>query len=144
MKRKLIQLSAFLLFFIAACNNADQQNTVLNSENDIDAARNFIQSALEGNYKNARKFLLADSLNMQYLDAFERNYNERMDPEDKREYRHASININSINQLNDSTTIINYSNSFKKQSDTLKVIRVNKEWLVDLKYSFLNKDSPKK
>lgn len=139
MKRKLIQLSAFLLLFIAACNNADHQNTVLNSENDIDAARNFIQSALEGNYKNARKFLLSDSLNMQYLDAFERNYNERMDPEDKREYRQASININSINQLNDSTTIINYSNSFKKQSDTLKVIRVNQEWLVDLKYSFLNK-----
>ncbi len=129
---------------MAACNNADQQKIATTSENDIDAARNFIQSALEGNYRNARKFILADSLNLQYIDAFERNYNERMDKEDKREYRQSSININSINQLNDSTTIVNYSNSYKKQPDSLKIIRVNQQWLVDLKYSFLNKSDPDK
>lgn len=139
MKRTFLKLSAFLLFFMAACNNADQQKAVAASENDIDAARNFIQSALEGNYRDARKYIYSDSTNMQYIDAFERNYNERMDPEDKREYRQASININSVNQLNDSVTIINYSNSYKKNIDSLKVIRINQQWLVDLKYSFVNK-----
>ena len=64
-----------------------------------------------------------------------------MDPEDKRGYREASINIHYIRQLNDSTTVVNYSNSFKKQNDSLKVVRTNHEWLVDLKYSFSPTDS---
>lgn len=141
MKRTFLKLSAFLLFFMASCNNADQPKAVAASENDIDAARNFIQSALEGHYRDARKYIYSDSTNMQYIDAFERNYNERMDPEDKREYRQASIIISSVNQLNDSVTIINYSNSYKKNTDSLKVIRINQQWLVDLKYSFINKQN---
>ena len=144
MKRKFLQLSAFLLFFAAACNNNDKQPAVAASENDIDAARNFIRTALDGNYRDARKFIVADSTNLQYIDAFERNYNERMDPEDKREYRQSSININSVHQLNDSVTIVNYSNSYKKNLDSLKVIRVNQQWLIDLKYSFENKTAENK
>jgi type IV secretory pathway component VirB8 len=144
MKRKFLQLSAFLLFFAAACNNNDNQPAVPSSENDIDAARNFIRTALDGNYRDARKFIVADSINLQYIDAFERNYNERMDPEDKREYRQSSININSVQQLNDSVTIVNYSNSYKKNLDSLKVIRVNQQWLIDLKYSFENKSAENK
>ena len=77
-----------------------------------------------------------DSLNQQYIDAFERNYNERMNPEDKRGYREASINIHLVNQLNDSITIVNYSNSYKNKNDSLKVVRSNGQWLVDLKYLF--------
>lgn len=139
MKRKLIQLSLFLLLFLAACNNADQETKPATSENDIDAARNFIQSALEGNYLKARNFILADSMNLQYLDAFERNYYERMSTEDQSGYRLASININSVIPVNDSITIVSYSNSFKKKNDSLKVVKFNGQWLVDLKYSFLSK-----
>ena len=134
---KSIVLFGFLILqlFFWDCNNSDQ-NTPAKSENDIDAARNFIQSALAGDYKKAKTYLLNDSLNQQYIDAFERNYNQRMNTEDKMGYREASINIHQVKPLNDSTTIVNYSNSFKNKNDSLKVVRINGQWLVDLKYSF--------
>jgi hypothetical protein len=134
---KSIFLFGFLILqlFFWGCNNSDQ-NTPAKSENDIDAARNFIQSALAGDYKKAKTYLLNDSLNQQYIDAFERNYNQRMSAEDKMGYREASINIHLVKPLNDSTTIVNYSNSFKNKNDSLKVVRISGQWLVDLKYSF--------
>ena len=129
----------FLQFFLC-CNSADQEHSgTARSENDIDAARNFIQAALEGNYKKARTYALADSFNQEYVDLFERIYNERMNPNDKRGYREASINIHSVTPLNDSVTLINFSNSYKNKNDSLKVVRLNGQWLVDLKYSFYQK-----
>lgn len=129
----------FLQFFLC-CNNDNRENSgTPGSENDIDAARNFIQAALEGNYRKARTYTLSDSFNQQYVDLFERIYKERMNPEDKRGYREASIHIHSVTPLNDSVTLINFSNSFKNKNDSLKVVRLNGQWLVDLKYSFYQK-----
>lgn len=139
MKSKLLT-SFLLLHFFLSCNNANQDYSRPNkSENDIDAARNFIQAALEGNYKKAGTYTLSDSFNRQYVDLFERIYKERMNPDDKRGYREASINIHSVTPLNDSVTVINFSNSFKNKNDSLKVVRHNGQWLVDLKYSFYQK-----
>jgi type IV secretory pathway component VirB8 len=64
-----------------------------------------------------------------------------MSREDKKGYKEASINIHNVNTLNDSVTVVQYSNSFKKQNDSLKVMRNNNTWLVDLKYSFAQTDS---
>jgi type IV secretory pathway component VirB8 len=75
------------------------------------------------------------------LDAFERNFKNRMSPEDKKGYRKASINIHKVREVDDSTTIVNYSNSYMKKNDSLKVSRLNNQWLIDLKYSFASKDS---
>ncbi len=138
MKKKIISAS-FLLLFFASCNNEDEKISTQKSENDIDAARNFIESALKGDYTKARTFIVSDSINLQYIDAFERNYKERMNPDDKRGYREASINIHAVRPLNDSTTIVSYSNSFKKVDDSLMVVRIHNQWLVDLKYSFYQK-----
>lgn len=138
MKSKLLT-SFLLLQFFLCCNNSDNRNSGADSENDIDAARNFIQAALEGNYKKARTYALSDSFNQQYVDLFERIYKERMNADDKRGYREASINIHSVTPLNDSVTLINFSNSYKNKNDSLKVVRQNGQWLVDLKYSFYQK-----
>ena len=48
------------------------------------------------NYRKARTYMLTDSLNTQYLDVYERNYQERMKPEDKEAYKEASINIHRV------------------------------------------------
>ena len=85
--------------------------------------------------------MVQDSLNLQFLETFERNYKDRMSPDDKRSYREASINIHSVKELNDSVSIVNYSNSFKKQNDSLKVVKQNDQWLVDFKYSFQPRDT---
>jgi hypothetical protein len=127
----------FLLFFVSACKNKDQSATPA-SENDVDAARNFIRAALDGKFKQASTYMLEDSLNLNYLfDVAERSY-QRADQSIKDGYRAASINIvKRVEAVKDSMTVLIYSNSFFEDNhDTLKVVKVNGEWLVDLKYLY--------
>ena len=132
-----------LLQILAACNSADKKDTPA-SENDVDAARNFIRSALDGNYGKARQFMVRDSLNDERIENVERNYQKNMQTDDKRGYREASITLYDSRQINDSITIVNYSNSYMNKKDSLKVVRINGQWLVDLKYSFLPPDTTQK
>jgi hypothetical protein len=133
--KRIPKIFLFLLFCSSACTNNDSRDKVT-SENNVDAARNFIRAALDGKFNEARSFMLADSLNTQYLDAVERNYS-KMPPDTMNAYRGASIRFYPpTTQVNDSTTIIIYANSFKNDLDTLRVIKINGQWLVDLKYLF--------
>ena len=133
MKKKDHLLFLFLLFFAASCtNNSNQEKK---PENDIDAARDFIRAALDGKFDLAKTYMLQDSSNIQYLDAVERNYQKNNDSI-KTGYHEASINIHRVEPLNDSTTIVIYSNSFKNDQDTLRVLKANQQWVVDLKYIF--------
>jgi hypothetical protein len=124
----------FLLFSFYACGDKDKKSE---SENNIDAARNFIRCALDGKFNEARTYLLSDSVNTNYMDVAERSY-KKAEQDEKDGYRSSSINIHLVDPVNDSTTVIIYSNSFKKDHDTLKVLRVNGQWLVDLKYLYLH------
>lgn len=127
-------LFLFLLFLLFACKNTESDV----SENNIDAARNFIRSALDGKFREARMYMLQDSVNTNYMDVAERAY-ERADQATKNGYKASSIRIFSpITEVNDSTTIIIYSNSFKNDPDTLKVLKMDGKWLVDLKYLYLH------
>jgi hypothetical protein len=134
-----------LLFILAiiSCNNSDKEKTVA-SENDVDAARNFIRSALDGNYSQARQYMVRDSLNDERIETAERNYQHNMNTEDKRGYREASITIYDTRTVNDSEMVVSYANSFKNKKDSLKVVRLNGQWLVDLKYTLLPLDTTRK
>ncbi len=122
-----------LLFF--SCNSNDE-NSELISENDADAARNFIRSALDGRWDDARKFMLQDSINLQLLERTVDMYH--MQPkEEKRSYRESTIRFYNTREVSDSISIINYSNTYKNVRDSLKVVRTNGKWLIDLKYSLL-------
>lgn len=126
----------FLLFSAivagTACNSKKHTAT---SENDIDAARNFIRAALDGKFDAARTYMLNDSVNANYIDVVERSF-QNADAETRNGYRGASINVHQVSSLNDSTTVVIYSNSFKNDHDTLKVVKVNGQWLIDLKYLY--------
>ncbi len=124
----------FLLFSFYACKNEDQKPQT-SSESSIDAARNFIRAALDGKFKEAREFMLKDSVNTNYMDVAERSFG-RADQSVKDGYRASSIYIHNKNEINDSTTIVIYSNSYKNDHDTLKVLKTNDQWLVDLKYLY--------
>jgi hypothetical protein len=132
-----------LLGTLGACKNSSQEEGS-RPENDVDAARMFIRYALDGDYSKAKQLLVQDSTNLEFLDALEHNYQTRMSREDKRGYRESSINMHDVSQKNDSITIVKYSNSYKNQKDSVKVVRKGGEWLIDLKYSFLPADSVKK
>jgi FtsZ-interacting cell division protein YlmF len=133
MKQHIPIASSFLFLFLIACNNGDKEAP--KSESDLDAARNFIRSALDGKFNEAKTFLLNDSTNEQYFDAYQRNY-QRIDNDAKRSYRESMINIHNVKQVNDSTTVVIYSNSYKNDHDTLRILKKKDQWLVDFKYLF--------
>jgi hypothetical protein len=133
MKRTFL-LFLFLPFLVIACKTKEEK--AAKSENNIDAARNFIRAALDGKFQEARNYMLTDSVNLNYMDVAERSY-AKSDQETKNGYRASSINIHEITEpVKDSVTIVIFSNSFKNDHDTLKVLKQNGLWLVDLKYLY--------
>jgi hypothetical protein len=129
--KKILYLSSFLLFCLYACKNEDKNEPT--SENDVDAVRNFIQAALEGNYEKAKTFMIADSLSMERMSNIER---VNLSTEEKKGLASASINVHDIARKNDSMTIVIYSNSFKNNRDTLRAVKLKGQWLVDFNYLF--------
>lgn len=127
----------FLLFSFVACNGVDDNASSLapkENEDDLNTAIGFVQAALKGNYDKARTFMLRDSANDQRMDAISR---VQLSSDEKQGLWDASINIHNRKLLNDSTSIIIYSNSFHKEnSDTLKVVKKEGKWQVDFKYLF--------
>jgi hypothetical protein len=136
MKMLMSLLFAFILF---SCNS-DESNHSNTSENDTDAARNFIRAALDGKWEEARRFMIQDSTNLQLLDRAESMYQGK-EREVKRSYRESNIRFYDTRKVNDTITVINYSNTYKNQKDSLKVVRTGGQWLIDLKYSLLPTDS---
>lgn len=129
----------FLLFFAIACKEGDKKIPG-KSENNLDAARNFIRAALDGKFNEARSFLLPDSVNINYMDIAERSY-QRADQNTRDGYRTSSINIIDVkNPIRDSVTVVIFSNTFKNDPDTLKLIKSGGQWLVDLKYLYLHQE----
>lgn len=123
----------FLCIFLISCTNNNQEKA---PENDLDAARMFIRDALDGKFKEARQLMVADSINESRMNDTERTYEEKMSEDTKRSYRESSITIYDTRKLNDSTSIVVYSNTFKNMRDSVKVVRKSGQWLIDLKYTF--------
>ena len=128
-----MKLFITILFFAAftACNN-----TRRNPVTDIDVARAFIKDILENDYKNAKTLVLDEEMNKQYFELSKKDF-EGKSEEELENYKKADIIINEIKNVNDSVTIVNYSNSYKKNIKyEVKVVRINSQWLVDLKHTF--------
>jgi len=125
-------ISCFLFLFLIACNHSDKEER---SQSDMDAARNFLDAALKGDFRNASTYMLQDSANLGYLNVTQRNY-QHLDAIKKDSLKNASLRFYDTKQVNDSTTITIFANSYKNDKDTLKIIRVNGQWVVDLKYLF--------
>ncbi len=138
--KKIFYLLAATVTLLFSCNSNDRQPVSKSSDNDIDAARNFIQAALMGDFEKAKTFMVKDSLSIGQLNAIER-LNERLTPQEKEKYRTASIRIHQDRKVNDSTSVIQYSNSYRNKVDSLKVIKANGTWLVDFKFMLSKNDS---
>lgn len=101
----------------------------------LEAGREFIRLALDGDMRRAKAFIFPDAANERLFERIEKKYAAESQ-EEKESYKDASIIINKFNSLNDSTAIINYSNSFKKENSEIKLVKVKGEWWVDFKYTF--------
>jgi outer membrane biogenesis lipoprotein LolB len=131
MKRLLLCIAIATLI---ACNN----NTGLTKAEDAqDAGREFIRASLDGDYEKAKFFMLKDEDNLMILDGWKKMYATYSNDEVKK-FKNADIRPANIQALNDSTTVYTYSNTYTKDTTTLKIVRINKEWLVDLKQTFIS------
>ncbi|MFN9710949.1 MAG: hypothetical protein ACK55K_06030 [Bacteroidota bacterium] len=102
----------------------------------LGTARTFIRSSLDGDYDQAKLLMLQDSINLYELDQLSDRYNKQLTREEKEGYKNASIIIHSVDQVNDSVVVINYSNSYKEKKMPVKVILKDGVWQVDLNYTF--------
>jgi hypothetical protein len=133
--KKLIPVLFSVSAFIFSCTSNDKKAAESKSDNKMDAARSFIRATLDGKFDEAKDFMLQDSINLNYLEVGQRS-RQNADQDTKDGYRTASIRFHETIDKNDSTSIIVYSNSFKNDHDSLKLVKKQTEWLVDLKYLF--------
>ena len=123
-------LLAAVLF---SCNNTAPKEPVTN----VEVATTFIRAVLDDDFKTAEKYLLKDETNLQYFENSKRQY-EGKGKVELSKYKSSEILINTLKEVNDSVTLINYSNTYKKDNATdLKLLRTNGRWLIDFKYTFV-------
>lgn len=119
---------------ITACDNSNAKE---NKKDPLESGRGFIEASLKGNYVEAKKYILEDSTNLEYFNGL-RDFNSKMTPIERENYRDANIIIDSTHQVSDSENIISYSNTYKKVPSKLKMVKRNNEWLVDFKFTFID------
>ncbi len=119
-----------LAIILISCHTATESKP----DTALDVGRVFIRASMDGNFENARTLLLKDSQNVQQYNRYEKFYAD-LPLTERNNYKKASYEINKYEDLNDSVTIINYSNSFMHQPQEVKVVRTNNNWLVDFKYT---------
>ena len=124
--RRLIWITAILLI---SCSGKDQNYR--KADDALDAGREYINACLQGDFSKAAFYTLPNDKNKAVLKELEKNYREK-DKEGRQQFRTASININEVKELTDSSTLIMFSNSFDKQPHTLYVLKQNNTWLVDV------------
>lgn len=127
---KRILLFAFIL--LTACGG--RQQDYLKAENGLDAGREFIGACLQGDFRKAGFFMLPGEKNTRKLKEIENAYRKK-DKEGRQNLRTASINISEVSDIDSATTLISYSNSFDKFPQTIRVVKQNDSWLVDLTHS---------
>jgi hypothetical protein len=130
-----IIISGCLLILIFSCHAG---KTFDKAEDAQDAGRQFIRASLDGDYEKARFYLLNDSVNLLLISKWQEGF-DQMDRDTRQQYREANILPINIRAINDSVTSYTFSNSFRKDTTTVHIVRKNGEWLVDLKEILNNK-----
>jgi hypothetical protein len=118
------------IFFLLSCTEKKERPTTA-----IDTGREFIRASLNGNFEIAEPLVLEDSLNMGLFNSFKMYY-KKLPNDKKQHYKDASYNINKYLDLNDSVTIINYSNDYMNKPMDIKVVKTKNNWWIDFKYTY--------
>jgi Domain of unknown function (DUF4878) len=132
MKYYLILFCSLLLIgLLSSCMGEDRYTKAEDAE---DAGREFIRASLDGDMKKAQFYLLQDSVNTMVFDKWKNDKYNKLSPEERMNFKQANILPIRIAPENDSTVNYTYSNTFKnRDTTTVKIVKVNNEWLVDLK-----------
>jgi Domain of unknown function (DUF4878) len=118
-----------VILLLAACGDS---HSFKKAEDPQDAGREFIRAALDGDYDRARFYLYVDSTNQTLFEMWKKRY-DGMPHEERKKYQDADILPINIGAVNDSVTSYTYANSYKHDTTTIRIVRINGDWLVDLK-----------
>lgn len=132
------KILAIIVIFYSSCSG----NNYRLPETALDAGRDFIRASLDGDFKKAELLILEDSANHALFNSYKLYYS-RMATKQKNGYKTASYEINKLTDLNDSTTLINYSNSYMHQPMEIKVVKNKGNWYIDFKHSYAENDNLK-
>lgn len=122
----------FALVVLAACSNTETSYTKATDAQE--AAREFIRASLDGNYDKASFYLYKDSagVNEMLLNKWKQDYSN-WTKQDKDGHKDANIIVINTQPINDSAMNFIFSNSYKKDTTTIKIVKAKGAWLVDLK-----------
>jgi len=123
-----------VFFMLAAMLSCNSEASYTKAADAQEAAREFIRASLDGNYDKASFYLYKDSagVNEMLLNKWKSDYG-KWNQEDKVGHKEANIIVITTEPTSDSTLNYIFSNSYKKDTTTIKIVKAKGEWLVDLK-----------
>ena len=125
-------IASFCIVATLSCNSG-KEGGYKKAENALDAGTQFIRASLDGDYDKAAFYLLKDSTNMLMFEKQQANYKE-LSSKEKDKNKAASIRPVAITSDNDSTVQYKYYHtSNPADTTTLRIVRQQDTWLVDLK-----------
>jgi hypothetical protein len=131
-----------ILLFLTALFSCSQPEGFKEPEDSIDAGREFVRAVLDGDYEKADLYIIENEEDKALFERYKK-YTKKQPREEKLQLKSSSIIINKVEKLNDSTSIINFSNSYSMKPMDLKVMLNNKKWRVDFSYTFSGNNSIK-
>jgi hypothetical protein len=111
-------------------------------EDALDAAREFVRAVLDGDYEKAEMYVLPEEDDIRLFNRY-KEYMKKQPENERLGLKSSSILVNKVETLNDSVSIIHYSNSFSKKPADIRVIKKDGEWWVDFSYTFSGEDAMK-
>jgi Domain of unknown function (DUF4878) len=139
MRNRIFFLLAITLFLSGGCSGPEGFKK---PEDALDAAREFVRAVLDGDYKRAELYVLPDEEDMRLFNRY-KDYMKNQPEKERLGLKSSSILINKVEQLNDSVSIINYSNSYSKKPMDIRAVKKDGEWWVDFKYTFSGEEAVK-
>lgn len=121
-----------LLLLLSACSEPEGFKK---PEDGLDAGREFIRAVLDGDYRKAGIYVLKEEEDIRLFDRY-KSYMKTRPEKERLGLKSSNILIHKVEPMNDSVTLINYSNSYSRKPTDLRIIRKNDEWWVDFSYTF--------
>lgn len=136
MRNRILCFATAALLFLFGCSEPEGFRK---PEDALDAAREFVRAVLDGDYKRAELYVLPEEDDIRLFNRY-KEYMKKQPEKERLGLKSSSILVNKVEPLNDSVSIINYSNSYSKKPMDIRVIKKDGEWWVDFSYTFSGND----
>lgn len=123
---KNIFVKILFVFGAFSCNSGNEFPA---AENALDAAREYIDGTLKGEFKRSNAYLLQTESNKKHLEERKENYYQFNDVQ-RQDYRGANIIIEKEQSVSSDRSVIYYQNSFDKKKDSIVVVNTQGDWKV--------------